>query len=80
MRDNIFLKNETQLFSSAECMSNGGNGPCQNGGSCRQKEYEGYTCNCPTGYSGLHCDSGMLYSVSSVRFRSFKKKNRALRI
>ena len=74
----MFLKMRLIFFSSAECASNGGNNLCQNGGSCRQKEYGGYTCNCPTYYSGPYCETGMLYSVSSDRFRLFKKNNSAL--
>lgn len=34
-----------------ECLSN----PCQNGGSCDDRE-NGYVCSCTPGYAGLHCE------------------------
>ncbi|KAK3258791.1 hypothetical protein CYMTET_32180 [Cymbomonas tetramitiformis] len=29
--------------------------PCKNGGSCTNYLGEGYTCNCPSGFTGDHC-------------------------
>lgn len=32
-------------------------GPCTHGGSCRPRK-EGYECDCPLGFEGLHCQKG----------------------
>lgn len=32
-------------------------GPCAHGGSCRPRK-EGYDCDCPLGFEGLHCQKG----------------------
>lgn len=32
-------------------------GPCAHGGSCRPRK-EGYECDCPLGFEGLHCQKG----------------------
>ena len=29
--------------------------PCQNGGVCHNYQLQGYTCECPAGYEGDHC-------------------------
>jgi len=29
--------------------------PCQNGGVCQNYQLQGYTCECPEGYTGDHC-------------------------
>ena len=34
-------------------------GPCTHGGSCRPQK-EGYECDCPLGFEGLHCQKGTL--------------------
>ena len=31
--------------------------PCAHGGSCRPRK-EGYECDCPLGFEGLHCQKG----------------------
>ena len=36
-----------------ECVSS----PCINGGHCVDEE-NSYTCNCQTGYTGNHCQTG----------------------
>ena len=33
--------------------------PCAHGGSCRPRK-EGYECDCPLGFEGLHCQKGTL--------------------
>jgi hypothetical protein len=34
--------------------------PCQNGGSCVSVNANNYTCACSGGYTGQHCDKGMV--------------------
>ena len=34
---------------------------CQNGGTCKD-QVNGYTCHCPSGYNGDHCQTGKLTS------------------
>jgi hypothetical protein len=31
--------------------------PCVHGGTCRPRK-EGYECDCPLGFEGLHCQKG----------------------
>ena len=33
--------------------------PCQNGATCTNTNYGGYTCKCATGYTGLNCQYGI---------------------
>ena len=33
---------------------------CQNGGTCEDK-VNGFQCKCVEGYSGVNCETGMLY-------------------
>ena len=40
------------------CVSN----PCSNGATC-QNYVNGYTCLCPIGYTGVHCEQGNYYYV-----------------
>ena len=40
--------------------------PCKAGGTCVDKT-NGYTCLCPTGYSGLTCEIGANNSVVAER-------------
>ena len=47
---NLFYCFKTELD---EC----GSSPCQNGGICTDA-VNMYTCTCPSGYSGLHCEDG----------------------
>ncbi|CAG5117131.1 unnamed protein product [Candidula unifasciata] len=30
--------------------------PCQNGGTCLHDAFFNYTCNCPSGFTGTHCE------------------------
>lgn len=43
-------------FSSAVITCTGN--PCTNGGSCEYQGNEEFSCNCPLGYSGRHCEIG----------------------
>ncbi len=38
------------------CVSN----PCKNGGVCRSVDRFNFKCDCPTGFSGLQCESSGL--------------------
>ncbi|CAH1788338.1 unnamed protein product [Owenia fusiformis] len=44
-----------------ECLSN----PCQNGGVCRDR-FNGYVCECPSGFSGLLCERNCNVQVDLV--------------
>uniref|UniRef100_A0A182SAY2 EGF-like domain-containing protein n=1 Tax=Anopheles maculatus TaxID=74869 RepID=A0A182SAY2_9DIPT len=41
--------------------------PCNNGGNCKLKTLDDYTCICATGYSGKHCDKQNLCASSPCR-------------
>uniref|UniRef100_A0A182J250 EGF-like domain-containing protein n=1 Tax=Anopheles atroparvus TaxID=41427 RepID=A0A182J250_ANOAO len=41
--------------------------PCNNGGNCKLKTLDDYTCVCATGYSGKHCDKQNLCASSPCR-------------
>ena len=45
-----------------ECLSN----PCENGGSC-EDQVNRYTCHCPPGYSGDHCQTGNIAFRTHLR-------------
>ena len=42
--------------------------PCAHGGSCRPRK-EGYECDCPLGFEGLHCQKGTLCVCVCVHAR-----------
>ena len=49
----LFLTHILLCFTDInECSSN----PCRNGGTCRDG-VNSYTCNCVTGYNGVHCQT-----------------------
>lgn len=50
-----------------ECASN----PCQNGGVC-EDQINGFICQCPSGYIGTHCETGMI--TTSVFSHTFSHK------
>ncbi|XP_045427467.1 pikachurin isoform X2 [Pipistrellus kuhlii] len=42
-------------------------GPCVHGGSCRPRE-EGYECDCPLGFEGLHCQRAITETIEIPQF------------
>lgn len=47
--------------------------PCQNGGTCGNFQGQGYTCSCPSGFAGDHCqhrgdDAGVANLTSAFPF------------
>ena len=40
------------FFVGDPCAEN----PCLNGGQCFPSNYGGFTCQCPSGYSGQRCE------------------------
>lgn len=48
-----------------ECASN----PCQNGGMCNDRA-NSYTCSCPPGYLGQHCETDVAVCESGVYYAS----------
>ena len=52
---NTFLQlNPLSVLDTNECLSS----PCMNGGQCVDS-VNGYTCECPNGYTDEHCQTGM---------------------
>jgi len=46
--------------------------PCLNGGQCHANNFGGFTCQCPTGYSGQRCqDCEKCIELNVFRFLSF---------
>ncbi|XP_066096102.1 pikachurin isoform X2 [Saccopteryx bilineata] len=42
-------------------------GPCAHGGSCRPRK-EGYECDCPLGFEGLHCQKAITETIETPQF------------
>ncbi|XP_015450801.1 pikachurin isoform X3 [Pteropus alecto] len=42
-------------------------GPCTHGGSCRPRK-EGYECDCPLGFEGLHCQKAITEAIEIPQF------------
>uniref|UniRef100_A0A8I3RT22 EGF like, fibronectin type III and laminin G domains n=2 Tax=Canis lupus familiaris TaxID=9615 RepID=A0A8I3RT22_CANLF len=42
-------------------------GPCAHGGSCRPRK-EGYECDCPLGFEGLHCQKAITEAIEIPQF------------
>ena len=57
----IKWKNIYAFLDTDECASS----PCENGGTC-DDEVNGYTCNCVTGYTDTHCETGKIYVHTDV--------------
>ncbi|XP_062068105.1 pikachurin isoform X1 [Lepus europaeus] len=41
--------------------------PCTHGGSCRPRK-EGYECDCPLGFEGLHCQKAITEAIETPQF------------
>ncbi|XP_058536033.1 pikachurin [Ochotona princeps] len=41
--------------------------PCTHGGSCRPRK-EGYECDCPLGFEGLHCQKAIIEAIEIPQF------------
>ncbi|XP_074242613.1 pikachurin isoform X2 [Saimiri boliviensis] len=41
--------------------------PCAHGGSCRPRK-EGYDCDCPLGFEGLHCQKAIIEAIEIPQF------------
>ncbi len=50
----MFIYHTLYITEIDECLSN----PCANAATCNDV-VAGYTCDCVTGYEGLHCETGM---------------------
>lgn len=57
--DSDFEPFDIKAVEQQLCKLNGN--PCANGGTCHLtlEEGIGYSCTCPTGFTGLNCESGL---------------------